>query len=348
MTAVRATRAGAGRGRLRALALGLALAVPAGELVLRAVGRGPWRERAHADDVPRMHEPDPELGWRNRPGAYVFGRDAPIRMTFWPDGSRATAPEPRGAGPVVALVGDSFTQGWAVSDAQTFGWTLQERLPHARVRNWGSAGYGTTQSLLALRRLLGAGGEPPRVAVYGFSDFHEGRNVAAAAWLHDLSEVAHRGHVAVPYATLGASGALLFHPPARYPAWPLHRHSAVIAALERLTADVDARTRTAAARAVTERLLLELDRVVRDAGGRLLVVTLSQWMPGSFGHYGRLLARHGVASADCRHPEFLSPAMQVPGYGHPNATMHAHWAGCIERALAAAGGPAAQAPSAAR
>jgi hypothetical protein len=279
-----------------------------------------------------MHEADAELGWRNLPGVYTFGQEQPIRMTFWPDHTRATAPEPVAAGRLVVLVGDSFTQGWAVSDEDTFGWHLQARLAGARVRNLGSAGYGTTQSLLSLRRLL-RDGERPDVVVYGFSDFHEGRNVAAVPWLRDLALGAHRGHAAVPYATLAPDGTLRLHPPARYPAWPLQRHSAVVTALEGVWAELAAGGRGATARAVTDGLLVELDRAARTAGSRLLVVTLSQWMLDSFRHYKPLFEKHGISTADCRHPKFLAKEMQVPVYGHPNATMNAHWATCIEAAL---------------
>ena len=279
-----------------------------------------------------MHEPDAELGWRNRPGVYEFGGDHPIRETFWPDHTRATAPTPQAGGPLLVLIGDSFTQGFALSDEDTFGWRLQSSRPGGRVRNLGSAGYGTTQSLLSLRRLLQEG-ERPEVVVYGFSDFHESRNVAAVPWLRGLARGADQGHVAVPYATLDAGGELRLHAPARYPDWPLDRRSAVVAALEGLWASAAAGGRDATGRAVTDRLLVELDRTARTAGSRLLVVTLSQWMLDSGRHYRALFAEHGIAAADCRHPKFFAPEMSVPVYGHPNATMNAHWASCIEAAL---------------
>ena len=52
------------------------------------------------------------------------------------------------------VLGCSFVQGWALSDEETFAWKLQERFVRARVLNFGTAGYGTTQSLLALERYL--------------------------------------------------------------------------------------------------------------------------------------------------------------------------------------------------
>ena len=77
-----------------------------------------------------MHEPDPDLGWRSKEGRYVFGT-TPIRMTFWPDHTRATAAAPVRADAAVVVLGCSFVQGWALSDEETFAWKLQERFARA-------------------------------------------------------------------------------------------------------------------------------------------------------------------------------------------------------------------------
>jgi hypothetical protein len=319
-----------------ALAFGATAALIAAEIVLRQLGRGPWKETVYASDMPLMHEPDAELGWRNAPGNHVFG-SPPIEMTFWPDHTRATAPQPVDARPAAIVIGDSFVQGWAVSDAETFAWKLQERFPHLAVRNLGCAGYGTTQSLLALKRQLTEGGDKPALVVYGFSDFHDGRNVAAASWLRNLALLAARGHVATPYATLGNDGALEIHAPARYPAWPLHRELATVALLEERWAELAAMKRTAEKTAVTENLLLELDYVVQQHGATLLVALLSELERDGLVPYRSLLGARGIATAECVHPGVWSPAMQVPVYGHPDARINAFWAKCIGDALAAFG-----------
>jgi hypothetical protein len=317
------------------LILGAATALAAAEIVLRATGRPPWKETVYASDMPLMHEPDGELGWRNKPGEYVFGTPE-VRMTFWPDHTRATAPRSVGTAPSVLVIGDSFVQGWAVSDQETFAWKLQERFPHAAVRNLGCAGYGTTQSLLALERYLGEDGAKPEVVVYGFSDFHEGRNVATASWLKNLAQLAQRGHVSTPYASLGKDGALELHPPARYPAWPLHRELATVALLEERWAELATAARASQAIAVTENLLLELDHVVGQSGATLLVAFLSELERDGLVPYRTVLAARGIATAQCVHPGVWAPAMQVPVYGHPNAAINAFWAKCIGDALVTA------------
>jgi hypothetical protein len=316
-----------------ALALGLLSALVVSEIVLRQTGQRPWEELDLDAGMPLMHEPDAELGWRNKPGRYVFG-DPPTTMTFWPDHTRATAPSPVKASTTIAVLGCSFVQGWALSDAQTFAWKLQASRPAARVLNFGTAAYGTTQSLLALNRYLAEGGRRPDVVVYGFSDFHDGRNVAAAAWLKTLARTASRGHVATPYATLAADGTVEIHPPTTFPAWPFHRELATIALLEDRWAQLAAAKRTAARTATTESLLLELDYAVTQAGGKLLVALLSQLERDGLEPYRKLLAARGIATAECVHPGVWDPGYQVPGSGHPNEAINTYWAQCIGRALA--------------
>ena len=203
-----------------ALGMGMLAALVIAEIALRSSGHEPWKELDWHLGMPRMHEPDPDLGWRNKEGRYVFGT-APIHMTFWPDHTRATAAAPVRADAAVVVLGCSFVQGWALSDEETFAWKLQERFSRARVLNFGTAGYGTTQSLLTLERYLeerkrthgAAAAKGPLIVVYGFSDFHASRSIAEASWLKALAQLASRGQGATPYATLGGDGELQLHPP---------------------------------------------------------------------------------------------------------------------------------------
>jgi hypothetical protein len=189
--------------------MGMLAGLVIAEIALRSSGHKPWKELDGLLDMPTMHEPDPDLGWRSKEGRYVFGT-TPIHMTFWPDHTRATAAAPVRADAAVVVLGCSFVQGWALSDEETFAWKLQERFTRARVHNFGTAGYGTTQSLLALERYIeerkrkhgAAAAKGPLIVVYGFSDFHAGRSIAEASWLRSLARGS-RGLGATPYATFG-------------------------------------------------------------------------------------------------------------------------------------------------
>jgi hypothetical protein len=322
-----------------AVGMGMLAALGIAEIALRSSGHAPWKEFPRLLDMPRMHEPDPGLGWRSKEGRFVFGT-TPIRMTFWPDHARATAAAPVRADAAIVVLGCSFVEGWALSDEETFAWRLQERFARARVLNLGTAGYGTTQSLLALKRYLeeherthgAAAAKRPPLVVYGFSDFHAGRNIAEASWLRTLAQGS-RGLGATPYATLGGDGTLRLHPPKTYPAWWLHDRLATVATLENVWASVDAMKRTSQATAVTQKLLLELDSVVRQSGGKLLVALLSQFGPRSMAPFRAVLAEHSIPTAECVHPGVWAKEMQVPVYGHPNAEINAYWAGCIAQAV---------------
>jgi hypothetical protein len=320
-------------GTCGALALGLAGA----EILVRlAVGTPPPVEPLDAG-LPPLHEPDPELGWRNKAGRVVWpgrerDRGRPITMTFWPDGLRATAPAHGPERPEVVVVGCSYTQGWAVSDADTWPWRLQERLPDFRVANLGTAGYGTHQSLLALERLFAKESAPVALVVYGFIEHHEVRNVAPAGWLHTLATATAAGRLAVPYATLGSDGDLERHPPESYPRWALDRRLAAVALLGVHYARWNARGRLGQARAVTEALLGRLRDASAARGARLLVAILEARSEARR-HYRRWVEAHGIDTVDCSDSRSLEPAYLVPGYGHPGREVQAGWAECVARRL---------------
>jgi len=96
---------------------------------------------------------DPLLGYVPTPGAR--GRDNPWRtlVTITSEGVRGNGSKLPPAGPVVLAVGDSFTFGDEVDDAET--WPAQlERLLGQPVVNGGVFGYGFDQIALRAEQLL--------------------------------------------------------------------------------------------------------------------------------------------------------------------------------------------------
>ena len=314
------------------LAIGVALA--GAEILLRASGRGPWHPLFIDSAQPVIYRPDPVLGWKHTEGEYRFPAfslfGSGVRMRFEVDGSRSTGPSSGAGGETVAIVGGSFTEGFAISDDETFAWKLQERFPSIRVRNYGHGGYGTYQSLLLLEQVLSQR-PAPVMALYGFFEGHEIRNVATADWLEMLSKMARRhSTISVPYATLRGGGVIVRHPPEPHPLWPLHEYSAAISFLQHGYARLAARHRTSQRAAVTEQLLLEMQRACEQNGTELVVVFLFTNAENK-ARYSKLLRSHDVAFADCARP--LLPAFQVPGDGHPNEKLNAAWANCIAEAI---------------
>src|SRR5579885_1261991 len=140
-----------------AFTLGVGVSLIAAEILLRAIGIPPWRDHiGPSNGAPALSEHPHVLGWRNRPGAVINIRPSgdPFRWTILVDGRRSTGPAGPPGRPIVALIGCSFTQGIGLSDDETYAWDLQARNPRVEIRNYGTGGYGTYQSLLVLERLF--------------------------------------------------------------------------------------------------------------------------------------------------------------------------------------------------
>jgi hypothetical protein len=106
---------------------------------------------------------DPELGFRRRPYDHWSGTppsdiegglgmpatlDRPITFTYDRWGYRNPTDRQTAE---IALIGDSYVEGWYVSDEQTVARRLEARVERPVV-NLGVAGYGTLQELLVLKR----------------------------------------------------------------------------------------------------------------------------------------------------------------------------------------------------
>jgi hypothetical protein len=316
-----------------ALALGLVASAGLGEAGLRAAGRGPWTRLRTPPNEPGMHEPDPVLGWRNQPGSYAFPGYAPgspeVRMSYLSDGSRSTGYRGAGGEPRVALVGDSFVQGWGLSDRSTLAWMLQERYRHLHVLNYGTGGYSTYQTLLLLEQVLAETPRPEWV-LYGFILPQETRSVAPPEWLEQLARAAREGIAAVPFADLDREGRLLRHPPQAYPRWPGRERLALVALAQSLWARARAGRRPERARSVALRLLEEMDALCASQGARFVVVFL--WVPrAALRAYEGHLERRRIRSVDCRHP--VTADLIIPFEGHPNEELNRRWTECLSAKL---------------
>jgi hypothetical protein len=328
-------------GKFGLFCVALILALSLAELSLRLAGFEPWRLKSNQarlyGEGPRTHEPDPVLGWRNKPGTYVRPGYVPgsrnIKTTLLNGGRRATGPQVSAGSTRLVCIGGSFTQGSAVSDEDTFAWKLQKMWPHVQIENYGTAGYGTYQSLLLLERIL-AGPAPPETVLYGFIELHEGRNVAEFEYLRMLSEYASSADVAIslPYCLLDKEGNLLAHAPRPYPVCPLRERLAIVNAVQERLLKLLWQDRGAQRRRVTERLLLEMNDRCRAAGAELIVVLLRLTAEAK-DRYVDFLGRSGIHVIDGSLK--WSPRLRVQGEGHPSAEAHTQWARIIGNALRA-------------
>jgi hypothetical protein len=321
--------------RVLMLVLSAGSSLVVSELYLRTHGAQPSPPIVTVSEP--LYEPDPVLGWRNKEGRFLVrvmnsAGAAPYRVTNLANGRRAT--EREGVNPrrkVVALVGCSFTQGQGISDDETYAWWLQQKHPGVELRNYGTGGYGTYQSLLLLERLFrGPKSEHPSVVVYGFIGSHEERNVATADWMQNLYRYSDRGHVDVPFCTLEASGTLRRHEPERYQPLPLSGQLAAVARLEIAIARLATLSRNAQKRGVTEKLILEMRDLCRSNGAEFAVAILLA-NGEKKAHYIRFYRTNQIDFVDCARG--LAPEFQVPGEGHPNGKLNSLWAASLDLAL---------------
>jgi len=222
---------------------------------------------------------------------------------------------------------------WALSDNETYPWKVQENFPSFEVLNYGTAGYGTYQSLLTLEKMLPLI-KNPILIVYGFIQLHEIRNVASADWLVLLSRYSYRGHINVPYVTMDWNDHLHYHQPEGYSSWPFREHLVIVTKVEKLLTKLRTYRRTKQARPVTQKLLLQMNKVAlnNQANFTVAIFRIKKDVKTS---YVRFAQRNDIFIVDCAYP--ISEEMQVKGEGHPNGRMNSKWAACITEFISSHG-----------
>jgi hypothetical protein len=308
------------------------------EFILRIAGYAPHNSAPRWPNVPISKQPDVVLGWKQKPGRYVykaFVEGLPdIRMTISEDGTRTTGTSDAKSHNGLAIFGCSYAEGEHISDEDTFAWKLQSRYPEIRVTNYGVAGYGTYQSRLLMEKVLERP-NPPHKLLYAFMEHHEARNIAHSSWLKGLSGHSTEGDVALPFASLDASGRLLKHEQRKYPQWPLSGHLATVAFAQDLYVRLEARRRESQEVPVTMELIREMKEMATERGVEFAAVLLYGLKPEGKLEYINYFRKYGIEHYDCEYPK--TPDHVVPGEGHPNGKLNTLWAACIAQSLEADG-----------
>ncbi len=316
------------------LATWLLLSLAIAEAGPRLLGRRPWRQAEDAAKEPALVEPDPFFGWVNKPGHWMLpphlSGGAPREVTNLPNYSRTTGPADDATSGHVVFVGCSVTNGYGLSDADTFAWKIQQSHAGLRIVNFGTAAYSTFQSLLRMERVLDES-PPPRLVVYGFITQHEARNVATYDWLRGLALTSNRGHVAPPYVTLGPADALDRHPPEAFSIWPLADRSVVVRMAGDAYMHLVTWGRGEQGPEATKRLIGEMNELARRRATAFAVAFLVA-EDGKKEEYVTFFRDHRIPYLDCVEP--LTEDNRIPGEGHPNAKLNTVWAQCISGGLA--------------
>jgi len=118
------------------------------------------------------------------------------------------------------------------------------------------------------------------------------------------------------------TGALERHAPVSYPSWPLDRRLASVELLQFGWASLEARGRLEQAGPVLGALLLDMQRLARGHGADLVVAILDAPSAVWVARYSQFLRAHDISTVSCIHPEIRKHG--VPGYGHPDRTVHTY------------------------
>jgi hypothetical protein len=271
-------------------------------------------------------KPDPAKGWVNRGGSVRSIEPGHVIMNFLPDGRRSDPLGNKGDDkPKILVVGCSFTQGYGVTDTETYAHLVNAALPEAEVLNFGTGGYGTYQSLLRIRSYFSPHATfPTPLVIYGLIGNHEIRNVAAADWVLAIN--------AIPPHVRIVGGRMIEVPQGSISPWHLESQSALIVMAHRGALNATYSVSTEEQDEVLRRLVETMDETVRGNRSSLLVVGLMD-VPSWFTEWA---ANHKINYVDCVDPGSAQhdPSLQVGGTGaHPSALLHRRWAGCVRKAL---------------
>jgi hypothetical protein len=322
------------KSQVATLTVALLLCLFSAEGVFRALGYRPWRTREQSAHP--VYEPDNIHGWRNRPGKHLFASVEPsgpnVHETYWPDNSRATRETPEHGGSKLLFFGCSFTQGFGISDNETYPWLIQQRFPDLNVLNYGTGGFGTYQSLLLAQRVLQQAEESVTLVVYGLIELHEERNVYNPKWVRLLAANSSNENTSAPYCELGSSATLACHSMSTYPYLPLREYSALVNTFDQAYAILTSIGPNQDKRAVTQALIEKWRSSIEDKGQAFLVVLLDL-SESVRSDYREFFTKQKIEFLDCINPDWPNSELTIPGEGHPNKTMNLFWADCLERGI---------------
>ena len=279
-----------------------------------------WAMEAKWGGAAPEYQCDPDLGWSLREGKFdLVWSDHPqvARYTNWSGGRRATSSQQPMSQTVkrsqVMFFGDSFIQGYEISDNETLPWIVQARHPELEVSNFGGGNFGTYQSYLAMKRWV----HGPVSAYYLFNGFHEDRNAADPNWLR-VNHEAPAGCF-YPYAEI-SSGELKQHKSSGNVVWWLSHHLRIVALVEDYRDIFESYFRVHNKRALTEALLVKMDQIARGRGGKFTVI-LFDMSEAERKDYRSFLESQGIAYVDCDKPQMGDKSLRLPD-GHPSGGLN--------------------------
>jgi hypothetical protein len=285
-----------------------------------------WTMSPDTGRISPEYQCDQDLGWSARPGNFSLSwpdLPSPIRVTNWSGGRRATSEQEPGQSnrPRVLFFGDSYIQGYGLTDTDTLPWIVQQHHPELEIENYGAGLYGTYQSYLAMAKWV----QGPSTVYYLFNGFHEGRNAAEPAFLRIMKKPPQGCFYPYPETSGGelkpgrSQGEIV---------WSLSRHLRTVALVQEYKQIIESYWRVRSKRRTTQMLLVQMNELVNAQGGNFTVI-LFDLDPEERNQYRDFLRARGINAVDCDRPEMNDTRLRQADR-HPTGKLNALLAEWIE------------------
>jgi len=298
----------------------------------------PWKEPERESII----KSDDTLGWVLKPGHYdqiPFAEGGPrVRYTIFDGGVRKSSvvhtsefsPEKK-----VFTIGGSYTQGYAVSDEDTYSWVLQGKLPDSwGVFNQGVPGFGSYQAFLKLEKSV-EHFSVPDIIIYGLMEQHADRNIAANYWIRGMGTLLVT-NLKMPYVYLDDNGDVKESYKSFY-GGILTRYSLIAATLRDMLFELKYNEQSESQNIVNRsdinrKVISKMKRFAEEKGSKFFVLYLiTDWEEKE--EYASFFGKNNINFIDCAVSSDTAYSMAVKGEGHPNPELHRKWGECLYEGL---------------
>ena len=302
------------------------------EFFLQALGYPTWIPKGEIPAEDSWTIPDDKLGWKNGPGTWTLAdseRGVNFVYTFLNDSSRFSG-NSSFVKRRISFVGDSYVQGYGLSDEDTFVSQLQQQLPNVKFSNFGVPGFGTYQSLLMIRTILLNESSLPDNLIYVLNSFHDQRNIGDLIYLRRMQFTKNDSYK-IPYVTLDQRGELEDKKFVGLPYWKLSTRSSIVALIDDIYHLLISWADKSKARKVTIQLLKLMADEAERKHLHFSVILLDASASDAI-DYSSNLRLSKIDFKDCTEIGGLGPEYRLPD-GHPNKVMNLKIADCISQIL---------------
>ncbi len=303
------------------------------EITLRLKGDLPRKNPDFTINEPLINIPDPVLGWRPKIGNHKFrpwskdGKET--YLTINKDKSRFTGSIDQNKDKII-FIGGSITQGWAVSDDQTFSYIFQKNNMSHKIYNFGVGGYGGYQSLLMLEKVF-KNKDKIKLVIYGLIPHHEIRNTAAGSWMYLLNFFSKRGFISLPYSSIDKEKKLIKYPPIQYLTLPFGENSALVAKIEKRIMKIRSLIREKKQTEISLSIIKEMNKLSLKNNSKFVLLFLEDFNDDRSKKYDLFLKNNNINHIKCLMPKGQKYIVQ--GDGHPNGLSHYVIGKCIDKKI---------------